>query len=175
MLLIVVFKQSQIANGTNISLRIKNKRAESMDEDAHNREHQQKKVLSGRRDRSGFGGRKEDAFSRNREQYDERYYLSVYVLQASSMQLHTFMLGIDVVRRAFLLIFTPPFPTGGMGKHAPKTIICTLYRMMIPYGKRLVNCFCMYICVQSRQPPERNMPYPRIIQTQHRRKRICNT
>ena len=34
MLLMVVFKQSQIANGTNISPRIKNKRAESMGEDA---------------------------------------------------------------------------------------------------------------------------------------------
>ncbi len=40
MLLMVVFKQSQIANGTNISPRIKNKRAESMGEDARDRKHQ---------------------------------------------------------------------------------------------------------------------------------------
>ena len=35
--------------------------------------------------------------------------LSVYVPWASPMQLHTFMLGIDVARRALLLISTPPF------------------------------------------------------------------
>jgi len=40
MLLMIVFKQSQIANGTNISPRIKNKRAESMGEDARDRKHQ---------------------------------------------------------------------------------------------------------------------------------------
>jgi hypothetical protein len=40
MLLIVVFKQSQIANGTNISLRSENKRAELMGEDARDRKHQ---------------------------------------------------------------------------------------------------------------------------------------
>jgi hypothetical protein len=32
-----------------------------------------------------------------------------YVPQTSSMQLHTFMLGIDVARRALLVIFIPPF------------------------------------------------------------------
>jgi len=40
MLLMVVFKQSQIANGTNISLRIENKQAELMGEDARDRKHQ---------------------------------------------------------------------------------------------------------------------------------------
>jgi hypothetical protein len=40
MLLMVVFKQSQIANGADISLRIKNKRAESMGGDVRDREHQ---------------------------------------------------------------------------------------------------------------------------------------
>jgi hypothetical protein len=55
------------------------------------------------------------------------------------MQLHTFMLGIDVARRALLGIFTPPFRTGGAWKHAPKRITCILYGVMIPYGKYLVN------------------------------------
>src|SRR2546423_15208205 len=32
------------------------------------------------------------------------------------------MLGIDVARRALLLISTPPFRTGGTWKHAPKII-----------------------------------------------------
>jgi len=55
------------------------------------------------------------------------------------MQLHTFMLGIDVARRALLLIFTPPFRTSGAGKPAPKIITCILYGVMISYGKCLVN------------------------------------
>jgi len=49
------------------------------------------------------------------------------------------MLGIDVARRALLGIFTPPFRTGSVGKHAPKIITCILYGVMIPYGKYLVN------------------------------------
>jgi hypothetical protein len=49
------------------------------------------------------------------------------------------MLGIDVARRALLLISTPPFRTGGAGKPAPKRITCILYGVMIPYGKCLVN------------------------------------
>ena len=65
--------------------------------------------------------------------------LSVYVPRASSMQLHTFMLGIDVARRALSVISILPFRTGGAGKHAPKIIICILYGVMIPYGKCLVN------------------------------------
>jgi hypothetical protein len=56
----VVFKQSQIANGTNISPRIKNKRAESMGEDARDREHQHEREFSGRQDHLGgdvaYGG-----------------------------------------------------------------------------------------------------------------------
>jgi hypothetical protein len=55
------------------------------------------------------------------------------------MQLRTFMLGIDVARPALLLIFIPPFRTGGTGKHAPKIRTCILYEVMIPYGKCLVN------------------------------------
>src|SRR5438067_11999569 len=55
------------------------------------------------------------------------------------MQLHTFMLGIDVARRALLLISIPPFRTGGAGKPAPKIITCILYGVMISYGKCLVN------------------------------------
>ncbi len=74
-----------------------------------------------------------------REQYDTKWSLSVYVPRASSMQLHTFMLGIDVARRALLLISTPPFRTSGAGEPAPKTINCILYEAMIPYGKCLVN------------------------------------
>ena len=54
-------------------------------------------------------GERRMLFDRDREQYDAKCYLSVYVPRASSMQLHTFMLGIDVARRAFLLISTPPF------------------------------------------------------------------
>jgi hypothetical protein len=50
----VVFKQSQIANGTNISPRIKNKRAESMGEDARDRKHQHESELSGMQDHRGF-------------------------------------------------------------------------------------------------------------------------
>ncbi len=41
--------------------------------------------------------------------YDAKWYLSVYVLQASSMQLHTFMPGVDVARYALLVISIPPF------------------------------------------------------------------
>src|SRR5205823_3601710 len=55
------------------------------------------------------------------------------------MQLHTFMLGIDVAQRALLLISIPPFRTSGAGKPAPKIITCILYKVMIPYGKCLVN------------------------------------
>jgi hypothetical protein len=139
----VVFKQLQIANGTNISPRSKNKRAESMGEDTRDGEHQHEKVSSGRQDYLGgdvaYGGCIEDAFASDREQYDAKCYLSVYVPQASSMQLHTFMLGIAVARRAFLIISTPPFRTGGAGKHPPKIITCMLYRVMIPHGKCLVN------------------------------------
>ena len=50
----------------------------------------------------------------------------VYVLRASSMQLHPFMLGVDVARRAEG-ISTPPFRTSGAGKPAPKTITGILY------------------------------------------------
>jgi len=60
MLLMVVFKQSQIANGTNISPRIKNKRAEQRGGDARDREHQHERELSGRQDLPGenvaYGG-----------------------------------------------------------------------------------------------------------------------
>jgi hypothetical protein len=56
----VVFKQSQIANGTNISPRVKNKRAESMGEDARDRKHQHESELSGMQDHLGgdvaYGG-----------------------------------------------------------------------------------------------------------------------
>ncbi len=38
-----------------------------------------------------------------------RHALSVYMLWASSRQLHPFMLGVDVARRALLGILTPPF------------------------------------------------------------------
>ncbi|MHB8600775.1 MAG: hypothetical protein ACYDER_28710 [Ktedonobacteraceae bacterium] len=81
-------------------------------------------------------------FSSNRERYDAKCYLSVYVpwvSSASSMQLHTFVPGIDVARRALSVIFTPPFQTGSTGKRAPKIIICILYETMIPYGNSLVN------------------------------------
>ena len=61
-----------------------------------------------------------------------------------SMQLHTFMLGIDVARRVLLGIFTLPFRTGGAGKHAPKIITSILYGVMIPYGKCLVNYAQVY-------------------------------
>jgi len=49
----VVFKQSQIANGTNILLRIKNKRAESMGE-LRDKKHQHERELSGGQDHRGF-------------------------------------------------------------------------------------------------------------------------
>lgn len=74
--------------------------------------------------------------------YDAKCSLSVYiicVLQASSMQLHTFMLGVDVARYALLVISTLPFRTSGARKHAPNTIICILYVVMIAYGKCFVN------------------------------------
>ena len=54
MLLMVVFKQSQIAHDTNVSPRIENKRAESMGEDARDREHQHERKLSRRPDHQGF-------------------------------------------------------------------------------------------------------------------------
>lgn len=59
---------------------------------------------------------------------NERF--SVYVPRASSMQLHPFMLGVDVARRVEG-ISTPPFQTGGAGKPAPKTIPRILYGVMI--------------------------------------------
>jgi hypothetical protein len=70
---------------------------------------------------------KEDAFSRDREQYSAKWCLSVYVPWASSMQLHPFMLGIDVARRVLLLISPPPFQAGSTGKPVPK-IINKVYR-----------------------------------------------
>jgi len=54
-LLKVMFKQSQIAHDTNISLRVKNKRAESMGEDARDREHQHERKLRGMHDHRGRG------------------------------------------------------------------------------------------------------------------------
>ena len=54
------------------------------------------------------------------------------------MQLHTFVLCIDVALRVEG-ISTPPFQTGGAGKPAPKTILRILYAVMIPYRKCLVN------------------------------------
>jgi hypothetical protein len=54
-------------------------------------------------------------FSVIKNSNDAKRHLSVYVSLASSMQLHSFMLGIDVARRALLGIFTPPFRTGGAG------------------------------------------------------------
>ncbi|HLJ33791.1 MAG TPA: hypothetical protein VKU38_09080 [Ktedonobacteraceae bacterium] len=59
-------------------------------------------------------------FSSDRERYNAKCYLSVYVPQASSMQLHTFIPGIAVARRALSVISTPPFHSGSMGKHAPE-------------------------------------------------------
>jgi hypothetical protein len=52
-------------------------------------------------------------------------YLSVYAPEVSSMLLHTFVLGLGVARRALVIISTPPFRTGGAGKHAPQRILCT--------------------------------------------------
>ncbi|WIG59146.1 MAG: hypothetical protein OJF49_001893 [Ktedonobacterales bacterium] len=49
---------------------------------------------------------------------------SAYIPRVSSMQLHTFMLGRDVARRALLGICAPPLRTRGARKHAPKTIPC---------------------------------------------------
>lgn len=50
------------------------------------------------------------------------------------MKLHSFMLDIDVARRALLLICTPPFRTGGAGKHAPKIIMCIARRYHMENG-----------------------------------------
>ena len=59
-LLMVIFKQSQMANGTDSSPRVKNKRVELMGEDARDREHQHEWELSGRPDHPGgnlvYGG-----------------------------------------------------------------------------------------------------------------------
>jgi hypothetical protein len=49
------------------------------------------------------------------------------------------MLGIDVAQRALLVISTHPFRTGGARKHAPKIITYISYRVIISYGKCLVN------------------------------------
>jgi hypothetical protein len=72
------------------------------------------------------------------------------------MQLHTFMLGIDVAPRALLFISISPFPTDGAEKHAPKIITCILYGVMIPYGKCLVNYCIFYTWVILRMP---NLPF----------------
>ena len=65
------------------------------------------------------------------------HYLGVYALGVSSMQLHTVMLGFDVARCALVRISTPPFPTGGMAKHALRQHRDnTAYGVMLP-GRNL--------------------------------------
>jgi hypothetical protein len=55
------------------------------------------------------GDRKEDMFAYEREQENTKDYLSVYVLRTSSMELQSFMPGIDVARYALVSITAPPF------------------------------------------------------------------
>ena len=57
------------------------------------------------------------------------------MLQAPSMQPHTFMPGIDVARRAFLGISLPPFRTVGAVMDAPKIRTYILYAVIIAYEK----------------------------------------
>ena len=59
-------------------------------------------------------------FSAVENKYDAKCYLSVYMLLASSMQLHThtFMQGVDVAQNVLAVIFTPPFRMGGTGTGA---------------------------------------------------------
>jgi hypothetical protein len=55
------------------------------------------------------GDRKEDVFAYEREQENTKAYLSVYVLRTSSMELPSFMPGIDVARYVLVSITAPPF------------------------------------------------------------------
>jgi hypothetical protein len=55
------------------------------------------------------GDRKEDMFASEREQENTKDNLSVYVLRTSSMELQSFMPGIDVARYALVSITAPPF------------------------------------------------------------------
>ena len=55
------------------------------------------------------GDRKEDMFAYEREQENTKDSLSVSVLRTTSMELQSFMPGIDVARYALVSITAPPF------------------------------------------------------------------
>lgn len=81
--------------------------------------------VEGQTDRRGdiaCGDCKEDAFLMYGEWSRATYYLNVYMLRTSPMDLHPFMPGINVARYALLSITAPPFRTGGASLFAPKTI-----------------------------------------------------